>query len=205
MTRSATVDRSPAELFSRRAVPTRALADEAPAIAVACRDIADRFRRGGRLLVFATGGAATDAQHIAVEFTHPVIVGKRALPALALTNDWSTLSEVIAADGYAECFAHQLRLLARPDDIALGLSPDGRSPAVLRGLQAAAERGLLTVAMIGGQGGPIAELALDHVLRADSDDPQVVKEMQVTTYHILWELAHVFLERSSTPAQAVAS
>jgi D-sedoheptulose 7-phosphate isomerase len=198
MAQTATVDRSPAELFSRRTAPTRSLGEHAGDVARACRDIAERFRRGGRLLVFAAGGAATDAQHIAVEFTHPVIVGKRALPALALTNDWPTLSGIIAEDGFAECFAHQLRLLARPDDIALGLSPDGTCPAVLAGLRTAAGSGLLTVAMVGGDGGPIVtDAQIDHVLTADSDDPRVVKEVQVTTYHILWELAHVFLERSS--------
>jgi D-sedoheptulose 7-phosphate isomerase len=209
MSQTATADRSPAELFARRTAPTRALAEHAEAVARACRDIAERFRRGGRLLVFAAGGAATDAQHIAVEFTHPVIVGKRALPALSLTNDWPTLSTIIETDGFDECFAHQVRLLARRDDIALGLAPDGRSPAVARGLDAAADAGLLTVAMVGGDGGPIAaQQRVDHVLTVDSDDPRIVKEVQVTTYHILWELAHVFLERSSgtvsPPAQGAA-
>jgi D-sedoheptulose 7-phosphate isomerase len=191
-----------ADLFSRRAAPIRALADDAPAIARACRDIAERFDRGGRLLVFGTSGAATDAQHIAVEFTHPVIVGKRALPALALTNDWPTLSTTIAAHGFTECFARQLRLLARSDDIALGIG-HGPCPAVLGGLRVAAEDGLLTVAMIGSENGQVADLGFDHVLAVPSDDPLVVKEAQVTTYHILWELAHVFLERSGRhgPAQ----
>ena len=84
--------------------------------------MAARFRRGGTLLVFGNATAGTDAQHIAVEFLHPVIVGKRALPAVSLTNDWATLSGLAAAGGAEEVFAGQVRALGRPDDIALGVS-----------------------------------------------------------------------------------
>jgi D-sedoheptulose 7-phosphate isomerase len=93
-------------------------------------------------------------------------------------------------------FAHQIRVLAGPSDIALGLSADGRDPSVLAGLEAARAAGLLTIALAGRDGGPIADSpAVDHVLMARSDDPRIVKETQVTTYHILWELVHVFLEQ----------
>jgi D-sedoheptulose 7-phosphate isomerase len=146
--------------------------------------MAARFHQGGKLLVFGTGGSSTDAQHVAVEFVHPVIVGKRALPAFSLTCDMATVTGVAAREGPAAMFAHQIRVLAGPSDIALGLSADGRDPSVLAGLEA------------GRDGGPIADSpAVDHVLMARSDDPRIVKETQVTTYHILWELVHVFLEQ----------
>jgi D-sedoheptulose 7-phosphate isomerase len=186
-------------MFAARTAPGRALARDAPRIAAACHAMAVRLHRGGKLLVFGMGAAATDAQHIAVEFVHPVIVGKRALPALSLTNDVATVTGLIADEGPDEVFAHQLRQLSRPDDIALGVSADDRSPAVLRGFEAAASRGLLTVALVGGTDpldGPIATSpAVDHVLPARSDDPRIVKELQVTTYHVLWELVHVFFEQ----------
>jgi D-sedoheptulose 7-phosphate isomerase len=93
-------------------------------------------------------------------------------------------------------FAHQIRFLADPADIALGLDPDGHSTAVLAGLETARELGLLTVALTGGDGGAIAtSKAVDHVLVAASSDPRVVKEMHVTAYHVLWELVHVFFEQ----------
>jgi D-sedoheptulose 7-phosphate isomerase len=155
-----------------------------------------RFHRHGKLLVFGNGSCATDAAHIAVEFVHPVIVGKRALPAVSLTNDVASLTGIAQAAGLDDVFAAQLRLLAAPSDIALGLSHDGNCGNVRRALDLAHERGLLTVAMVGGDGGELARgAAVDHVLRVRSPDPLVVKEVQVTTYHILWELVHVFFEQ----------
>ncbi|WP_219413823.1 D-sedoheptulose-7-phosphate isomerase [Pseudonocardia nigra] len=188
-----------AEIFARRTAPGRALAQDAARVAAACHAMAARLHRGGKLLVFGMGAAATDAQHVAVEFVHLVIVGKRAFPALSLTNDVSTVTGLMGDEGPHEVFAHQIGHLARPDDIALGVSDDDRCPAVLRGLEVAASRGLLTVALVGGTGaleGPIATSpAVDHVVPARSDDPRIVKELQVTTYHVLWELVHVFFEQ----------
>jgi D-sedoheptulose 7-phosphate isomerase len=183
-------------LFGLRDEPMRHLAGQADAVAAACHAMAVRFHRGGKLVVFGTGGASTDAQHVAVEFVHPVIVGKRALPAISLTTDVATVTGIAERDGVAAIFAHQIRFLADPADIALGISADGESASVLAGLEAAHELGLLTVALTGGGGGPIAtSKAVDHLLTAASTDPRVVKEMHVTTYHVLWELVHVFFEQ----------
>jgi D-sedoheptulose 7-phosphate isomerase len=184
------------ELFYRRAAPAAALADDAAAVARACHAMAVRFQRGAKLVVFGNGGPSTDAQHVAVEFVHPVIVGKRALPAISLTADVATVTAVASDLGVDEIFAHQIRVLGDPVDIALGISSDGNCADVLRGLGIARERGMLTVALVGGDGGAIAAAgAAEHLLIARSDDPQVVKELHVTTYHILWELVHVFFER----------
>ncbi|WP_340688693.1 SIS domain-containing protein [Amycolatopsis coloradensis] len=182
-------------LADRRIRPLNDLAEHAEDIARTCRGMATRFQRGGKLLVFGNGGPSTDAQHVAVEFVHPVIVGKRALPALSLTSDVATLTGIANREGLAEVFAHQIRFLAEPLDIALGLSTDGDCVNVVRGLEQARDLGLLTVALTGGRGGAIAaRRAADHVLIAASADPRVVKEVHVTMYHILWELVHVFFE-----------
>jgi D-sedoheptulose 7-phosphate isomerase len=183
------------EVFARRVAPVEALAADAGLVTQACLAMAERFHRGGKLIVFGNGGAGTDAQHVAVEFVHPVIIGKRALPALSLTSDVATLTGVANRAGLSEVFAHQVRTLAEPADIALGISTDGNCANVLRGMAEAQRLGLLTVALVGGGGGAVAErAAADHVLVARSTDPRVVKEVHVTTYHILWELVHVFLE-----------
>jgi D-sedoheptulose 7-phosphate isomerase len=183
-------------LFDLRNAPARELAGQADAVAAACHAMAVRFHRGGKLVVFGTGGASTDAQHVAVEFVHPVIVGKRALPAISLTTDVATVTGIAERAGVAAIFAHQIRYLADPADIALGLSDDGNTASVLAGLEAARERGLLTIALAGGDGGQIAaSKAADHVLLTPSADPRVVKELQVTAYHVLWELVHVFFEQ----------
>jgi D-sedoheptulose 7-phosphate isomerase len=182
--------------FSRRVAPARALVEDAERVARACHDMAVRFHRGGKLVVFGNGGPATDAQHVAVEFVHPVIVGKRALQAVSLTNDVPTLTGVANRIGFEEVFAHQLRLLGTPADVALGISSDGRCENVLRGLEVARDMGMLTIALTGGDGGKIAPSpAVDHALVVASDDPLVVKEVHVTVYHVLWELVHVFFEQ----------
>ena len=109
--------------------------------------------------------------------------------------DVATLTGVANRTGLSEVFAHQVRTLAEPADIALGISTDGNCANVLRGLAEAQRLGLLTVALVGGGGGAVTErAAADHVLVARSTDPRGVKEVHVTTYHILWELVHVFLE-----------
>jgi D-sedoheptulose 7-phosphate isomerase len=132
-----------------------------------------RFARGGRLLAFGDGLAANDAAHVVVEFAHPVIVGKRALPAMRLPDPTT------------------LPLFAEPDDIALAISPGGDDPRVVAALAVARAAGLLTVALVG------VDQALDevdHVIAVASDDARIVREAHVTAYHVLWELVHVFLE-----------
>ena len=193
-------------LFELRNAPTHDLAGQADAVAAACHAMAVRFHRGGKLVVFGTGGASTDAQHVAVEFVHPVIVGKRALPAISLTCDVATVTGIAERDGVAAIFAHQVRFLADPADIALGISADGNCASVLGGLEAASELGLLTIALAGGDGGQIAaSKAVDHLLVAASADPRVVKELHVTAYHVLWELVHVFFEQPGVLAPGVVA
>jgi D-sedoheptulose 7-phosphate isomerase len=193
------------DAFVRREPAGAALATIADAIARTCHAMAIRFLRGGTLLAFGNGGPSTDAQHVSVEFVHPVIVGKRALPALSLVTDAATLMGVARRSGLDEVFAHQIGVLGSSDDIALGISSDGHCRNVLRGLEAAHDAGLLTVALLGGDGGPIAaSAAVDHALIVPSDDPHVVKEVHVTAYHILWELVHVFFDQPGLLDDAAA-
>jgi D-sedoheptulose 7-phosphate isomerase len=199
-----TTDDDVAALFARREAPVAETADQAEAVAAACHAMAERFHQGGKLVVFGTGAQSTDALHVAVEFVHPVIVGKRALPAISLTADVATVTGLAASSGMGGIFAHQIALLAEPADIALGIAADGNDRSVLRGLVTAREMGLLTVALTGGDGGAIgASPAVEHVLTARSGDPRVVKEIHVTMYHLLWELVHVFFEQPGVLAPGV--
>jgi D-sedoheptulose 7-phosphate isomerase len=157
-----------ADLFARRAEPIAALAEIAGGIAGTAHAMAGQFARGGTLFTFGTGAAAADALHVAVEFIHPVLVGKRALPARWLPT------------------ADALHVLAGPDDMALAIGAD-----VAGAMQVARDLGLLTVALVGvGDAGD----AVDHRIVVPSDDPLIVREGHVTAYHLLWELVHVFLE-----------
>jgi D-sedoheptulose 7-phosphate isomerase len=188
---------------ARRVEAGRGLAAQADAVARACHAMAERFAGGGQLVVFGNGGSSTDAQHVSVEFVHPVLVGKRALPALSLTTDAATLTGIANRDGFAEVYAHQLRHLAGPQDIALGVSPDGDCRNVLRGLEQGRAMGALAVALVGGDGGAIGRAGVaDHLLVAAGEDPLVVKELHVTLYHVLWELVHVFFDHPGVLAGA---
>jgi D-sedoheptulose 7-phosphate isomerase len=170
-------------IADREHVLSEFLAAELDRIARVCFEMARAFHRGATLIVNGSGPAASDAAHVAVEFMHPVIVGKRALPALALSNDPSGAS--------------RLPYLPRPDDIALGIT-HSHADAELEGwLSRLWRRGLLTIGL-GGAPVPGERTTLhnvaDHALIVPSTDPFVVQEVQETTYHVLWELVHVFFE-----------
>jgi D-sedoheptulose 7-phosphate isomerase len=157
---------------------------QAGELARACLAMARSFSRGGTLIALGAGSAATDAAHAAVEFMHPVIVGKRALPALALGNDPTGLSTLAG--------------LARPGDIALVISHHRDDAASSRLLANARDRGLLTIALGAGElpgSGSAASPGADHTFLVASDDPAIVQEVQETGYHVLWELVHVFFEQ----------
>jgi D-sedoheptulose 7-phosphate isomerase len=183
------------EYRHREEVVRSHFAAEAPRLARACHAMAERFARGGRILAFGFGAAATDASHISVEFVHPVIVGKRALPAIALPNDGPT-SLGLAAEDMASVFARQIDALGQPEDIAIGLvlSPDDASePAVAAGIKQAAARGMMTI-VLAGPGSHVRTREADWLFTCDDRDPFVVQEVHETGYHMLWELVHVFFE-----------
>jgi D-sedoheptulose 7-phosphate isomerase len=175
-------------------VPEAFFTTEAGRIAEACWAMARRFHAGGRLLAFGNGAGATDAQHVSVEFVHPVIVGKRALPALALTNDSATLSGLMARGDTDMPFVHQLQVLARPQDIAMGFSADGNCTNVVAALRLAREKGLLTLGLAGGDGGQLKQTELDFSFIVRSQDALVIQETHETLYHVLWELVHIYFE-----------
>ena len=160
----------------RERVLTQFLEREQDRLARACHDMARAFARGGTLVPFGVGAAATDAAHVAVEFMHPVIVGKRALPAIAPTNDPTAEST-------------PSRLL-RPDDIALAIAHGPARAPVREFLSVARRSGAMTIALTGAG----AETEANYSLSVPSDDPEVTQEVQETTYHVLWELVHVFFE-----------
>lgn len=175
-------------------IPEAFFSADADCIAQACLAMAGRFHRGGRLIAFGNGAWASDAQHVSVEFVHPVIVGKRALPALALTND-SALFGGANSSGYGGMqFARQLTMLARAEDIAMGFSLYGDDGNILEALGTAKEMGLLTLGLTSGNGGRLARSGLDFCFRVESDDPLAVQETHETLYHVLWELVHIFFE-----------
>src|SRR5262249_28186916 len=115
-----TTDDDVAALFARRDAPITDLAGQAGAVAATCHAMAVRFHQGGKLVVFGTGAESTDALHVAVEFVHPVIVGKRALPAISLTADVATVSGLAASGRVGGIFAPPVGLAAEANDLRSG-------------------------------------------------------------------------------------
>jgi D-sedoheptulose 7-phosphate isomerase len=165
-------------------------AAEAERIVACCRAMAAAFDGGGRLFVMGNGGSACDAQHAVVEFVHPIIEKRPALPALALSNDTALLTAVGNDQDFSLAFAGQLRLLARPGDIALGISTSGKAANVNRALGVARDLGLLTVGFTGRDGGRLPELC-DHCFRVPSFSIHRIQEVHATLLHVVWDLVHV--------------
>ncbi|HEX6209425.1 MAG TPA: SIS domain-containing protein [Methylomirabilota bacterium] len=164
---------------------------EAGRIEALARALATAFQRGGRLYVMGNGGGATDAQHVAVEFCHPIVEKRRALPALALT-DTALLTAISNDRDFTRVFGDQLRTLARAGDMALALSTSGQSPNLVHGLEVARELGLLTIAFTGKDGGRLTALA-DHGFVVPSFSIHRIQETHVALYHVVWDLVHIAL------------
>jgi len=147
---------------------------EAERLARVCHRMAERFARGGRLIAFGRPPAArSDARHVAVEFVHPVIVGKRALPAIGLAGEGGALPD-------------QLALTAEPDDIAVGFGADADEGEAAAAIALARERGCLTLAF--------APAGAEWEFEPPTGDAAIRQELVETLYHVLWELVHVFFD-----------
>jgi D-sedoheptulose 7-phosphate isomerase len=160
-------------LRARNEVCEAFFAREADRLAEICRLMAERFQCGGRLLAFGRGPYCTDAQHVSVEFVHPVIVGKRALPGLDISIE----------------FPRWLSALVAPADIVMGFGPPGGDPAVDAALDVAHRAGAMTLALAGA--------GTSYAMTAATAQPFVHQEVVEILYHTLWETVHVFLERRS--------
>ncbi|HTC61423.1 MAG TPA: SIS domain-containing protein [Candidatus Saccharimonadales bacterium] len=157
-------------LLARNQLLQSFFAAEALRLAETCREMSERFLRGGRLLAFGRGPYATDAQHVSVEFVHPVIVGKRALPALDLSA----------------AFEPWLKTLLRPDDIVMGFGPPDGDREVWASLEWARGRGAMTFSLPGMSG--------SYFFNSAAPNAFMHQELIEILYHTLWETVHVFFE-----------
>jgi D-sedoheptulose 7-phosphate isomerase len=169
---------------------TAFFAQEADRILSCCTAMAQAFRQGARLLVMGNGGSACDAQHVAVEFMHPVFEKRPALPAMALPSDPAFMTAVGNDQDFTLAFVQQLRLLGRAGDIALGISTSGKSANVNRGLAAAREIGMLTVGFSGRDGGRMRD-SCDYCFIVPSFSIHRIQETHETLLHVMWDLVHL--------------
>src|SRR5262249_50595184 len=161
-------------------------------IARLCEEMARRFRQGKKLYVMGNGGSACDALHVAVEFKHPIIEKRRPLAAEALMSDVVTLTAIGNDLDFSRVFVNQIRLMGTAGDMALAISTSGKSPNLIYALEAARDRGLLTIAFAGKDGGRFPDLA-DHCLVVPSFSIHRIQEVHATLIHIIWDLVHVTL------------
>jgi D-sedoheptulose 7-phosphate isomerase len=168
----------------------RFFTENADRILACCTAMAQAFTAGGRLFVMGNGGSSCDAAHVAVEFMHPIIEKRPALPAVALNTDTALLTAVGNDQDFALAFVQQLRLLGRAGDMALGISTSGKSANINRALHSAREIGLLTVGFSGRDGGRMPEYC-DYCFTVPSFSIHRIQETHETLLHVLWDLIHV--------------
>jgi D-sedoheptulose 7-phosphate isomerase len=152
------------------------------------------MRSGKKLLIAGNGGSAADAQHIAGEFISRLMYDHAPLPAIALTTDTSAITATANDYGYEQVFERQVLGLGQPGDVFLAISTSGNSPNVLRALEAARGRGVITFGFTGQGGGRMAALC-DHLLAAPSGWTPIIQQVHITAAHILCAL----VERAMFP------
>jgi len=163
--------------------------------------IAKAFHRGRKMLVCGNGGSATDAQHVAVEFMHPITVGRRALPAICLTNDMAMVTAVANDVGFADIFTRQIIALGNEGDVLLGISTSGNSDNLVHAFETARKMKLITIGFAGSDGGKMEEMRsgglIDYCMTVPTSSIHRIQETHVTLYHILWDLVHTILQDKS--------
>lgn len=145
------------------------------------------YQAGGKVVLFGNGGSAADAQHIAGELVGRFMRERRALPAIALTTNTSTLTAMANDCGYETVFSRQVEALVNEKDVVIGISTSGNSPNVIEAIKAAKTKGARTIGLTGRSGGRLAEAA-DLVLAVPSDSTPRIQEAHITIGHIVCEL-----------------
>ena len=155
-------------------------------VVAAAEAIAKSLRAGGTVLVFGNGGSAADAQHFAAELVGRYEKERKAWPAIALTTDTSAMTAIGNDYGFDRVFARQIEALGKAGDVAIGISTSGTSPNVLRALEAANDRHMITIALT-GRGGDAGKIARLHV-RVDEERTARVQEVHASILHAICEL-----------------
>jgi D-sedoheptulose 7-phosphate isomerase len=168
-------------------------------LAVLAERVVDSIREGGKLILFGNGGSAADAVHVAAEFVGRYLTERRPLPALALAANISALTAIGNDYGFEEIFARQVTALGAPGDVAVGLTTSGRSPNVAKGLDAARQAGLATIAMTGADPGPVGAAAELTIAVPSSETPRI-QEGHMLAAHTICEWVEDLIAGQEPPA-----
>lgn len=139
---------------------------------------------GNKLMFCGNGGSAGDAQHLAAQLVGRLMRDRRALPGMALSNDAAALTCIGDDFGFEEIFSRQINALGRAGDVLFALSATGNSDNLIRAVEVAKARGILTVGLLGHRGGQLAPI-VDLAMVAPSDDPTRVQEAHLFLGHVI--------------------
>jgi D-sedoheptulose 7-phosphate isomerase len=145
------------------------------------------LKSGNKILIFGNGGSAADAQHLAAEFVNRFIIERPPLPAVALSTDTSVITSIGNDYDFSEIFSKQIRAIGQAGDVAWGISTSGKSPNVIKALEVAKKKGLITIGLTGKDGGDIAKM-VDYSLNVPSDSVPRIQEVHITVGHVICEM-----------------
>jgi len=158
--------------------------DYAEAVERALNLLEEAFRGGQTLLAFGNGGSSADAQHLCAELVGRFLLERRALPAVALTTNQALLTAWSNDYQFDDIFARQIEGLARPGDVAWGISTSGNSANVVNGLRRARELGMRTIGLTGSGGGRLAEHC-DVLMAVPLQQTPRIQEVHLVTFHAI--------------------
>lgn len=178
------------------------LAVAGPAIVKAAERLAHCLTYEGKVLVCGNGGSAADAQHFAAELLNRFERERPGLPALALTTDTSVLTAIANDYAYDQVFARQVRVLGQGGDVLLAITTSGRSSNIVAAIQAAQERGMVTVVLTGRDGGQVAALLgeQDVEIRIPGHSTARIQETHILVIHCLCDLIEQLLFPQEVPS-----
>ena len=162
------------------------------ALAHVALQIAESLRGGGKVMFFGNGGSAADAQHLTAEFTGRYLKERRALAALALSTNSSSVTAIGNDYGFDLVFARQLEALGKEGDVAIGISTSGNSRNVICAFEAAKSKSIYTVALTGASGGAMKGVA-DCTICVPTEETPRIQECHILAGHIICEIVELAL------------
>ena len=168
-------------------VKKRCLGEQIDRIVTAIEWTADAFKKGGKLILFGNGGSAADAQHLAAEFVGRFKLERKALPAIALSTNTSSLTSIANDYSYDRVFARQVEAFGNKEDVVVGISTSGNAKSVIAGIEKAKGMGIRTIGLTGGDGGGLAALA-DLAITVSSPNTARIQEVHILIGHTICEM-----------------
>ena len=168
----------------------------APSIEKSIQAIVRCLKKGNKVVLFGNGGSAADAQHIAAEFIGRFKINRKSLPAIALSNNSSTITAISNDFSFDSVFSRQCESLISKGDVVIGISTSGNSLNVKKGINTSKKNGAITIGLLGNKGGSIKR-CVDIPLIVNSTSTPHIQEVHRTIYHIICEIVEKELVESS--------